>query len=1634
MNNRLPNLGLSLILCFLSITIFAQKAQWSLSESRSIDSKEEQARVIVPNDYKVFEINYEQAVSQLKNTIQSKAISKRLFSLPMPDGSLAVFEVEETSVFEKGLQDRYPNIRSFTGHKVDDRQVVAKFGYSQKGFHAMIMTPGKSRVFIDPYATTTNNKYISYYKKDYDRQHEFSCGTETSNVNTNEVISQRAGDCQLRTYRLALACTGEYATYHGGTITSVLAEYNIAMTRINGIYETDLGITMILIANTDELIFLNGNSDPYTNNNGGTMLGENQSTIDNIIGDDGYDIGHVFSTGGGGIARLQSPCNNGIKAQGVTGLGAPVNDPFYVDYVCHEIGHQFGANHTQNNSCQRNTSTSMEVGSANTIMGYAGICAPNSQGFSDDHFHAVSIAEIANNVVNGSGGSCGITTTTDNNAPTINQSTTSFNVPIATPFVLTAEAEDTDGDALTYCWEQYDNEIATMPPLTTNTQGPAFISKSPVSSPARYFPSLNNILTNTNPEWEVIPFVSREMNFRCTVRDNNSLVGCTAEDDLVLNFHSEAGPFLVETPNTNVTWSSTDIEDVIWDVAGTDAAPISCANVDILISTDGGLTYEIIVAENIPNTGMHTLTVPDIQTDKARLMVRCSDNVFFDISDTDFSITTPFTVALSSSSVVACVGDDASIEINTLAFQGFTGTVDLAVDGLPGTTTATFGANPLTVTESTVMDIININGAPGTYTATLTATGTDITLTKTFDITIQPSSFTNFALLTPNDGQQALNTNGVLDWTALDGILNYNIEIATDYLFTNVVYSANEVSASSINYSGLLDNTVYYWRAKANTICTDDAFTEVFAFQTQGINCNTYLADNLPLEISIPNASVVTSTLRVQNQGNYNSITCYIGMDHTWIGDIKIDLSTPSGTSLSLVDQIGIPGSNFGCDADNLYTIFSDASINSAAQLEGACGTYEDSYQSITPFSSIEGEVVNGLWELTVEDFVNNDGGALNNFYLEFCEEITVEEVNLQKDILYVNKGLNRTINESLLNAPESQAANTIYTITTLPSHGTIDRDILLDGNYTVMTLGSSFSQRDINDGKMRYQHNGNTEVSDNFRFDVLTNEFSWAHNEVFEIVISQEAFVGTALTAQNALCFGEANGSIYAEVIGGIAPYEYSLDGINYQSDNTFNGIGVGTYTITIKDASQSVISSNPVNVAQPEPITLESNLDLYNLVINAEGGNGDYQYSIDQVTYQADNTFLDLPNGTYTIYAKDTNDCIGENTFTIDIAALSFERLDAINTLCPDDMSGALDFVGMGGISPYVYSLDGSNYSEQNNYTSLAIGSYDVYVKDAGGKVYTESVTIAEPDPIVATPTINMTEATIDVIGGTAPYEFSIDASNYTSDNLFSFDNNGNYTIYVRDANACLTLVTLEITAVPVSAVAAVNDAVCFGGDSGFIIVSASNGVMPYEYSLNSVDYQSSNQFDNLNAGTYIAYVKDANGVVFEINNLVVAQPNAIAVTATSNGLEITIIASGGTGALEYSIDGGASFQSNNVFTTTQGGGSYDIVVRDANGCIDGNNETLIISSLDDIANTFGASLYPNPVMNIVTLQFDGSQNELLNIQILDSAGRLIKVLNTAPNDNSLQIDMTAFDSGVYHMVISNGDKRASTRIIKI
>jgi hypothetical protein len=597
---------------------------------------------IQATEYKVFQIDVATLKSQL-NGIAFREHDNSGFvaqlEFPHPDGTMHTYNAKANETMHPELAAKFPEIKSYDAVNVETGTAV-KWDITPQGLHAMIFQNEGSTIFIDPLIKGNTDYYIVYYKSDFytDKKMEcsFNSGIEALE-NPNSPTSGEVksfGTCELRTYRLALAATVEYTAFHGG-LTNAQAAQVTTMNRVNGIYERDMAITMNLVANNNLIVF--SGSDSYTNGNAGAMIGQNQTIVDNAIGNSNYDIGHVFGTNSGGLAGLGVVCSNGSKANGVTGSGSPIGDTFDVDYVAHEMGHQFGCNHTFNNSCSgnRNNSTAMEPGSGSTIMAYAGICSPNVQNFSDDYFHGISLQEMGSEILSG-GHTCEVITPLSNSAPSITSTNGGATVPAGTPFVLTAVASDANGDPITYDWEQMNNQISTQAPVATSTGGPNFRSLDPSTSPSRYFPKLGS----TNFTWERLPTVSRTMNFRVTVRDNAVGGGCNDHEDISLTVDGGSGPFVVLYPSTSgITWTGATTETVTWDVANTSGAPVNCSNVDILLSTNGGSSFPTVLASNVPNDGSHDVLVPNIGTTVARIMVISSTGTFYDVSDMNFKIT-----------------------------------------------------------------------------------------------------------------------------------------------------------------------------------------------------------------------------------------------------------------------------------------------------------------------------------------------------------------------------------------------------------------------------------------------------------------------------------------------------------------------------------------------------------------------------------------------------------------------------------------------------------------------------------------------------------------------------------------------------------------------------------------------------------------------------------------------------------------------------------------------------------------------------------------------------------------------------------------------------------------------------------
>lgn len=647
---------LLLVIVFLSLSIGNAQSLWNKTTESRIQGLEKMDRASMPTEFQLYSLDFD-AIKQQLALAPSRDVTSTstvIVSFPNANGKLENYRIFQSSVLHPDLAAKFPDIKTYVGQSVEDNVSTIHISATIFGLHAMVLSPNQGTILIDTYTKNLGN-YIVYNKSklyktlDYTRQCLVDdTASDSPAVGNKNTLSTLASDGLFRTYRLAMACTIEYAAYHvtaaglgTGTLVqkkaAVQAAMAVTMVRVGGVYEKDMSLTFQFVANNDAVIFID--TDGFNNTNANTLIGQSQTVIDGAIGTANYDIGHTVSTGGGGLAQRPSVCVAG-KARGITGSPAPVGDAYDIDFVAHEMGHQFGANHTfagdaGNCAGNRSNTTAVEPGSGTTIMAYAGICSPQDvQGNSNDYFHAISIQEMVAHITGA--GNC-VTGVANGNAAPVIAPLSNYTIPYGTPFKLTAPtATDSNGDVLTYCWEQNNgtfNANSTPLPSTTATNSSNFRSFNPTTDTFRYFPKFADVLNgNTSTTWEVLPNVARTMNFAVTVRDNRMPNGGqTARRDNVVTY-ANVGPFQMTSPSVaDVTWPIGSSQTITWNVAGTTANGINTANVNILISTNGGTSFTTLVA-NTPNDGSETITVPGPASTTARILIEAVGNVFYTVS------------------------------------------------------------------------------------------------------------------------------------------------------------------------------------------------------------------------------------------------------------------------------------------------------------------------------------------------------------------------------------------------------------------------------------------------------------------------------------------------------------------------------------------------------------------------------------------------------------------------------------------------------------------------------------------------------------------------------------------------------------------------------------------------------------------------------------------------------------------------------------------------------------------------------------------------------------------------------------------------------------------------------------------
>lgn len=1002
---------LCIMVLLVSANLFAQQATtWTPVNSTAAQVSKNVLRASFPKEFAL----YKAPIAAMKVALQAApdrftaTTSVVVIAVPNTQGTLEHFRVFEYSNFTPDMQARFPEIRSYIGVGVEDQLAQIRFSMDQNGFQAMVFRVGKTNEFIEQY-TTDGSTYAVFESSREKGKLPFVCSTIDTQLATDLAGKTNLSSAgQLLTFRLALSCNAEYTTYFGGTIAGSVAAMNATMTRVNGVFEKDLAIHMNMIDNTS-VIYTNATTDPYTTM--GSWNGQLQSTLTSVIGEANYDIGHMFgATGGGGNAGcIGCVCVNGQKGSGITSPadGIPMGDTFDIDYVVHEMGHQFGGNHSFSNSVE-GTGVNVEPGSGSTIMGYAGITSQDVQPHSDDYFVYANVKQIQDNMV---GKTCPVRTTLTNIAPVVNAGA-DYTIPKSTPFILDGTATDANGDTLTYCWEENDSATsqtgANSAASATKTGGPNWRSYSPVATSKRYCPPLARVIANASTTQgteivvEALNSVARTLNFVLTARDNYAGAGQTNSDAMVVTVSAAAGPFLVTVPNTAVDWAVGSSQDVTWDVAGTTANNVNAATVDIFLSTDGGYTYPIQLASVVPNDGTETITVPNNIGTTNRIMVKGHNHIFYDISNTNFTISqalVDFTInAIGGTSVQTCAGTAAEKAIQFTTYLGFADNTSFTTSGQPAGSVVTFNTNPINATGVVLMTIDNTAGAaPGIYPIVVTATAGSIVKTITINFQLFASSFAGVSLTSPANLAGSQATSLTLSWTADANATSYDVEVATDAAFTTIVATGTATS-NSYALTGLSNQTDYYWRVRPRNASCSGEFSSANQFTTGNVLCANLPSANVPLTIATTANVTVNSTLAVTDNLTLTDVNVSVNITHSWVNDLTLTLISPTGTAVQLVAR---PCANSALN--DINATFDDAGVPLVCANNPAISGTVKPTQVLSAFN---GQSSAGTWTLRVLDSANQDGGSIVGWSLNPCGvqiPLSVDQNSLANFAVYPN-------------------------------------------------------------------------------------------------------------------------------------------------------------------------------------------------------------------------------------------------------------------------------------------------------------------------------------------------------------------------------------------------------------------------------------------------------------------------------------------------------------------------------------------------------------------------------------------------------------------------------------------------------
>lgn len=962
------------------------------------------------NDWRFYRLNKKQISNEL-NLIKFDKNIRRSIELILPNekGDFESFDLMPAKVLSSELQSKYPNVKTYLGKSNDRRNVKVRLSDSPLGVNIWILMPNGLNHFVQP-LKDDSRIYFSYLRSEKPFSEVFKCYTKTEDKTTSSYIkSKNIGSLQLelseniKTFRIAISATGEFTSFWGddddsnGTNSEdAFAAVASTINRVNEVFENDLGIHLELVSDSS-LLYDNPETDPYTDD----LNEEVQKTLDDVFGSENYDVGQVFDYGqaDGNAGYIGSVCIDSKKGSAYTSHpfistsgGVFMNDYFDLDYVAHELGHQFGAFHTFSHNME-GAGVNSEPGSGSTIMGYAGITGLDNVALhGDPYFHYYSIKNITDYVESSS---CFSSESVNNQSPIVSAGE-DIVIPMGTAYELIAEASDPDLDILYYCWEQLDNgqvDATNFGPDKVN--GAQARSLPPSLLNFRYIPNmtaiLNGNLTQRNPSagdnWETVSNVDRTLTWGITIRDRSADTigqqGRTASDKKIITVDSNLGPFKIISQNqTGLIWEAGTRQIINWDVAGTNLSPIETKNVNIYFSADGFNSSEILL-ENTPNDGSAEVIVPStVSSTNARIMIKPDNSIYFTVNKKDISvIQSPFVIKFQNFIQEICDQNMGQFNFDYSTYLNFNEDVNLTIDNLPQG--LTFNISPDKLNNSTSSGEVKIFGlenlSPQDIHISLKAESASVSRSFDFDLNYRTDDVNPPELLSPEDNLEEVSLSTTLTWNDDENVSTYQIQISKDTDFQEIIFSEN-IDQNFYNIDKLEFNSNYFWRVKSINNCSESNFSNPFSFKTQKITCGLYESENLPISLndatSLDESGLTVTNIEIPDIVNIVDIDVNLTITHTWVEDLRIYLVSPDGTKVTLSQNSGGDGDNY---TETVFDQDSQVSISSAN------APFTGSFRPVGSLDIYNGERANGTWILQIVDQGPQDTGELIDFSIQIC-------------------------------------------------------------------------------------------------------------------------------------------------------------------------------------------------------------------------------------------------------------------------------------------------------------------------------------------------------------------------------------------------------------------------------------------------------------------------------------------------------------------------------------------------------------------------------------------------------------------------------------------------------------------------